>query len=187
MSDSRNRVLEPEGTVRGVGLLSSIPVMEHQAFTDPPYLRALLRPLVGEPFAVFVVHPLPARFVHGFGLPIALDTTRRDADIATIRRHIDTDLAAGRSVLVLGDINTTEREPAYFDFSAGLHDAHLDAGLGPGFTWRQSDVSGLPFGLLRIDYVFASAPFVFQSAFTNCALKSDHCSLETTLYLGTQL
>ena len=30
------------------------------------------------------------------------------------------DLAADQTVLVMGDLNTTEREPAYADFTAGL-------------------------------------------------------------------
>lgn len=181
------RVLAPEPTVLGMGLLSAYPILEHQSYTDPPLIRAIVDPELGEPFAVFVVHPLPARIQSFVRIPVALDTTDRDADIRMIRSIIDQDLAAGRSVVVLGDINTTEREPAYAELSAGLRDAHLDAGVGPGFTWRPPDIAFLPFGMLRIDYIFVSTPFVVGSTFTDCTASSDHCRLEATIYLGTQL
>ena len=73
-----------------------------------------------------------------------------------MRALIDADLAAGQTVLVMGDLNTTEREQAYADFTAGLRDAHLDAGTGPGLTWRPDEFKALPFGLIRIDYILTS-------------------------------
>ncbi len=60
------------------------------------------------------------------------------------------------AVVMLGDLNTTEREPAYSELSAGLRDSHLDAGLGPGLTWGPDRFGFLPFGLLRIDYILVS-------------------------------
>jgi vancomycin resistance protein VanJ len=183
-----HRVFAADRSVRGVALLSTFLIVESQTYHDPPLLRAVIKPSLADPIAVFVVHPLPASFVSFLRLlPVALDTTVRDADITFIRSLIDADLAAGRDVIVLGDINTTEREPAYFDLSAGLHDAHLDAGIGPGFTWRPPQLSSLPFGLLRIDYAFASQPFVIDTVFTDCSLPSDHCRLEATIHTGAQL
>jgi vancomycin resistance protein VanJ len=183
------RALEPEATVRGVGLLSRYPIIEHQVSLDPPYVRTVVVPSLGNPIAVFVVHPLPARFNSVAGIPLALDAQKRDADIMLIRSLVDQDLRAGRSVIVMGDINTTEREPAYADLSVGLRDAHLDAGIGPGLMWRPPSLAFLPFGLLRIDYVFASSPIVVTSTLVDCGVPSDHCRLEATLYLGpaTQL
>lgn len=175
------RVLEPDDGVLGLGLLSMHPIVEHQYLADPPVMRAVLDPVAGEPFAVFVVHPLPARFVTIAGLTVALNTTKRDADIAHIRSLVEADLAASRPVIVLGDINTTEREPAYAELAAGLHDAHLEAGIGPGLTWRPPGLPALQFGMLRIDYVFTSPPFAVPSTFVDCSLRSDHCRLEATI------
>ena len=172
------RVLAPHHSVLGIGLLSSYPIVEHVVSTDPPFMRALVDPPGSDPFAVFVVHPLPARFVTLAGLPVAIDTARRDAAIEHIRSVIDADLAVGRSILVLGDLNATEREPAYLDFSAGLRDAHLDAGIGPGFTWGPGRLGFLPFGLLRIDYILATPDFAAQRSNVDCSLRSDHCRLE---------
>jgi endonuclease/exonuclease/phosphatase family metal-dependent hydrolase len=167
-------------------LLSRHPILEQETSTDPPFIRALIDPPDADPFTVIVVHPLPARFVTVARLPIALDTARRDAAIARIRSMIDVELAAGRSVVVLGDLNTTEREPAYADLTAGLRDAHLDAGIGPGFSWRPPQLRSLPFGLLRIDYILATPDFAAQASSVDCALPSDHCRLEATFVRASQ-
>ena len=104
--------------------------------------------------------------------------------MALIRTRIEEDLAGKRSVIVLGDLNTTERERAYAGLSAGLRDAHLDAGLGPGFTWRPGPLSFLPFGMLRIDYVLSSPDLVATSSTVDCSLPSDHCRLDVELAMS---
>ena len=179
-------VMAPDSSVLGIGLLSRFPIAEERVSTDPPFIRALVDPPTGTHIAVYVVHPLPARFVSVAGMPVALDTTRRDAAITTIRSLIDEDLAAGIWVLVLGDINTTQREPAYAELSAGLRDSHLDVGLGPGNTWRPGSLGWLPFGMLRIDYVFASTGFNFVSTGTDCSLPSDHCLIQAVVRRGSE-
>ena len=82
---------------------------------------------------------------------------------------------------MLGDFNTTEREPAYAELSAGLHDAQKEAGVGLGMTWRPASLENLPFGLLRIDYLFASPRFVALAAGPDCTPRgSDHCLVSAT-------
>ena len=98
-----------------------------------------------------------------------------------MRALIDSDLAAGQTVLLMGDLNTTEREQAYADFSAGLRDAHLDAGTGPGLTWRPDELKALPFGLIRIDYILTSPDLVALSSTVHCTQLSDHCQIAATL------
>jgi endonuclease/exonuclease/phosphatase family metal-dependent hydrolase len=176
------KAMSPDPTVLGVGLLSHLPILEQQSSADPPFIRAVIQPVEGGPIvAVFVVHPLPGDFDTIAGIPLALDTEKRDGDIAHIRSLIDQDLSAGRSVIVMGDVNTTEREPAYADLSAGLHDAHLDAGGGPGFSWRPPSLASLPFGLLRIDYIFTTPDLVATSSTVDCSVPSDHCRIEASL------
>jgi endonuclease/exonuclease/phosphatase family metal-dependent hydrolase len=175
------RALFPEQTVLGVGLLSRHPITEQQSWADPPLLRAVVDPDASEPVTVFVAHPLPAPFQSFARVPLGLDTRNRDADIAFIRSQIDADLAAGRQVVVLGDFNVTEREPAYADLSAGLGDAHLNAGVGPGLSWRPPALRGLPFGLLRIDYVLSSSGYVAVGSSVDCSAPSDHCIVFATL------
>ena len=86
----------------------------------------------------------------------------------------------------MGDLNTTEREPAYADFTAGLHDAHLDAGIGPGLTWRPDELKSLPFGLFRIDYVLSSPDLVANRTAVYCTTLSDHCHRGRGFSLGSR-
>ncbi|HYI22213.1 MAG TPA: endonuclease/exonuclease/phosphatase family protein, partial [Candidatus Limnocylindrales bacterium] len=80
-----------------------------------------------------------------------------------------------------GDFNVTEREPAYNDVSTGLRDAHLDAGIGFGLTWRPGALRSLPMGLLRIDYIFSTTDLEAVSTHVECTANSDHCLLAATL------
>jgi len=75
---------------------------------------------------------------------------------------------------LIGDFNVTHREPAYAVLAAGLRDAHVEAGLGPGFTWRPSRVAGVPVGVLRIDYILTSPDFAIGSVGLDCTDESDH-------------
>ena len=167
--------LAPDSSVLGVGLLSRYPIVEQFSSSDPPYLRAVVDLPTGRT-AVFVVHPLPGRFQTVLHVPIGLDTSTRDTSIATIRAAIDADLASGLPTLVMGDSNTTPREPAYAQLSAGLLDARA-AGSWPGVTWRWGPFKELPFGMLRIDYAFSSPGLVPVSYSVRCTDLSDHCIL----------
>ncbi len=175
-----HQAFDPDSSVYGVGLLSRYPILEQSSSHDPPYLRAL----VGTPdvaTVVYVVHPLPARIRTIGSLPVALETATRDADMALIRGLIEADLVAGGPVIIVGDINTTEREPAYAAFAAGLRDAHLDAGIGPGLTWRPGWLPSPPFGVLRIDYIFTSTQLRAASSGVTCLSVSDHCLVTAEL------
>jgi endonuclease/exonuclease/phosphatase (EEP) superfamily protein YafD len=181
--------LHPDKSVLGVGLLSRLPIIESSAnevtcptgrssCTAPPMLRAVIQLPDGRTAVVFVVHPLPGHFQTIAHVPFGIDTQERDAALASIRTTIDGDLEAGRTVIVMGDINTTDRERAYGEFSAGLHDARR-AGPWPGLTWRPDMLNGLPFGLLRIDYVFSS--LVPTDYSVRCTNLSDHCLISASL------
>jgi vancomycin resistance protein VanJ len=79
-------------------------------------------------------------------------------------------------VLMLGDFNVAEREPAYNDLSAGLVDAHRVVGAGTGVTWRPAALMGHDFALLRIDYIFSSPNVTPLSTWVDCTPRgSDHC------------
>ncbi|MEO6349808.1 MAG: endonuclease/exonuclease/phosphatase family protein [Candidatus Limnocylindrales bacterium] len=177
------RSLSPDRTVLGVGLLSRYPITDVVTSADPPFLRAVIEHPAAGSITVFVVHPpLPGTFQSIAGAPVSIRTAERDAAIALIRSMVQAEAQVGRPVLVIGDMNMTEREPIYAEFTQGaMRDAHLDAGIGPGFTWRPEGIAGVPFGVLRIDYVFAVGGFQPKSTFVDCELPSDHCRLEATL------
>jgi endonuclease/exonuclease/phosphatase family metal-dependent hydrolase len=164
--------------LRGTGLLSRFPITEQSASADPAFLRAVVELPGRASLVVYVIHPFPPEIRTVARLPVALETDVRDGALAAIRLSIAADIAAGRSVLVAGDFNTTEREPAYADFVRGLRDAHLDAGIGPGLTWRPLSLDGLPFGLVRIDYLMTTPDLQAVSTHVVCNELSDHCLLE---------
>lgn len=175
------RALLPHSGVPGLGLLSRFPIVESRFNRAPPLLRAVIAPSdTDPPITVFVAHPFLA------GIDIAgvvpdVDPLSRDAGITFIRSQIDAELSAGHDILVLGDFNVTEREPAYAELVRGLHDAQREAGYGLGLSWRPTQLERLPFGLLRIDYLLASPDFVASSAGPDCTPRgSDHCLIVAT-------
>lgn len=184
------RALYPDSSVLGVGLLSRYPIVEaarmplsciagRATCTSPPAMRSVVQPPGGEPTVVFVVHPLPGVFQTILHVPTGIDTQQRDEGLAQIRAAVDDDLAAGGRVIVLGDINTTDRERGYAVIAAGLNDARVQVGSWPGLTWRPDALTGLPVGLLRIDYVFSSmTPLSYG---VRCTQLSDHCIISATL------
>ena len=91
---------------------------------------------------VLVVHPRRPLYGTTFSIPRSLNTLDRDADLESIRERIDglDDLDAA---LVVGDLNAAPSEPARAAFQAGLTDAHLAVGGGPGFTWRPEPLETL--------------------------------------------
>jgi endonuclease/exonuclease/phosphatase family metal-dependent hydrolase len=135
--------------------------------------------LAGRPVILVNTHPIPPRtFDAGCARLSCYNTGPRDAQIADLRRFVDELRArSGDPMLLAGDMNLTEREPAYTTLAMGLRDAHQLAGSGFGGSWRP-DGLGLPFGLLRIDYLLADSGLRPVSLHTDCAShSSDHCLL----------
>jgi endonuclease/exonuclease/phosphatase family metal-dependent hydrolase len=164
-----------------VGLLSEFRISDTERSTNPPFLRAVVHPPAAEPIVVYAVHAPLARLITAAGIPYGVDFSVRDKAVTVIRSRIDHDLARNRSVVVLGDFNTTERERAYGVISNGLRDAHIDAGVGPGLSWRPPPIDFVPIGMLRIDYVFSTPDLQPTSATVDCSLPSDHCRVDVEL------
>ncbi len=164
-----------------VGLLSEYPILETQRSTNPPFLRAVVDPPSADPIVVYAVHIPLARLVYIGGIPVGVDFSVRDKAIATVRSRVQEDLARNQRVIVLGDFNMTERERAYDLISSGLRDSHLDAGNGPGFSWRPPPIDFVPFGMLRIDYVFSTPDLQPSTSSVDCSLPSDHCRVDVEL------
>lgn len=179
------KILRPDPSVLGMALLSAHPITEQGFLADPPLVWARLDLGNGRSMIAVAAHPLPARIgltALGPAGPLAYDPSERDRDILRVREVIELWLADGEDVVLLGDFNVTDREPAYAKLSAALHDAHRDAGIGTGSTWRPDQLKRLPLGILRIDYVFSSARLRPLSATTDCTPRgSDHCILHATL------
>jgi endonuclease/exonuclease/phosphatase family metal-dependent hydrolase len=97
---------------------------------------------------------------------------------------VERSTAEGDGVLLVGDLNVSDREPAYRDVAAGLIDAYLEVGWGPGGTWRPSHLEQLPFGLVRIDHMLSTADIRPLRVAVDCTPRgSDHCIVTGTFEL----
>ena len=175
-----HRLVEPRYAM--TGLLSRLPIVDSEWFRPPgdvwPSLRAVLN-WNGTPLTVFVMHTTrPNLHFHGdTSFPIGLSDSWRIEQAADMVRRVG--LAPG-PVLVMGDLNMTDRNPAYRVLSRALRDAFRDAGQGFGFTWPHgASVRGIPIPipLVRIDYILHSNDIYVQSAEVGCDGGSDHCYL----------
>jgi endonuclease/exonuclease/phosphatase family metal-dependent hydrolase len=170
-------------TADGMGILSRYPIVEQGILRNPnraesfPTLWARVDLGNGRTLMVVTAHARAPRtpFHRPLPFPRGFDSTGRDADIAFLRHFIDPFLENNQPLLLLGDFNLTEREPAYREASAGLIDAHQAVGNGSGNTWILSPLRWLNLGLLRIDYLFSSPRVTPLRTSVDCAGSSDHC------------
>jgi vancomycin resistance protein VanJ len=178
--------LRPTDGSLGIGLLATLPASAPaRLYRDPPILVQQLDAGDGRTVTVVVAHPLPARIqAAGNLIPIGYDSTSRDRHLARVRAIVDPILASGEPLMLIGDFNVVDREPGYADLARGLVDAHRAAGLGPGDTWRPPRLDGLPFGLLRIDYLFSANGVAPLSIGVDCTPRgSDHCIVQGRMAL----
>jgi vancomycin resistance protein VanJ len=177
------RVLNAERTVLGIGLLSSHPIVSSIGSHSPAHVSATLSLPEGGRLAAITVHPQPARIGLLAGLiPIRYDASLRDEALRTIKQVADQALGRGEPLLLFGDFNVTDRERGYGDLAAGLSDAHRRVGLGPGSTWRPGVLAFMPFGILRIDYLFTAGGVHPLRLTTDCAVGAgDHCIIVGTI------
>jgi vancomycin resistance protein VanJ len=168
------------------GLLSRYPLLDSGVREDGSaragsgLLWARLDLGGGRQLTVVVAHPLPAEASPSPALPLRWNARPRDAEIAYIRSFVDARLAAGERVLLMGDFNVTDREPANADLSRGLRDAH-DVAWGGAASWGPFSLRrhGLP--LIRIDRILGGPGTVPTASSTDCTFHgSDHCVLHAT-------
>lgn len=178
------RLLRPEETAPGLAVLSRLPILasgvpdRDEPGWDMPRLVWARLELEGRTLTLVNAHPIPPRtFDERCARPGCYNTGPRDAQIVDMRRFIvELRQRTGDPLILAGDMNMTEREPIYFELTAGLRDAHRAVGSGFGATWRPG--GELPVGLIRIDYLFTDARLQPVSLRTDCAPRgSDHCLL----------
>lgn len=175
------RELRPEDGPFGSGLLSAFPIVESGWLEQSNSVWARLDLGDGRTLVAVTAHPPPGRL----GSPSVFDPSVRDAGIRELRAQLVDDLLAEGELLVLfGDFNVTDREPAYGDLAASLRDVHAEVGLGPGSTWRPGFLEWLPLGFLRIDHVFVGPGVAPASISADCTPRgSDHCLLRAAVHV----
>ena len=168
------RILEPRDDVRGMGILSSIPLVEGVYGAFPMLLTAGLVMPDGSRLDLVTAHPLPPRISTVAGVPVGLDTILRDQELRYVRAAVDRAEDQER-VLLVGDLNTTPFEPGFGIVTDGLQDLHAQVASGTGFTWRPAFLERLNAGLLRIDHVLAGSSVQPIAIAEDCSIPGDHC------------
>jgi endonuclease/exonuclease/phosphatase (EEP) superfamily protein YafD len=179
-----HRRRDPSGLV----LLSTYPLVdagmteEFSHFREVPRLTWARADLGAQTVVLVVAHPAPPRTRYRGRI---YETSERDRHISLIRGLVDELVAEGEDVLLMGDLNLTEREPAYGELAAGLHDLHREVGRGYGHTWRPEAVRRLRPGLLRIDYMLSTPRVRPMATFVDRKPRgSDHSILYGRFALG---
>ena len=139
----------------------------------------------GRGLAVLNVHPLHADIatLGATRLPLGLDVDQRNVDLVAIRRRIDARISTGLPVLMLGDLNTADSEPAFDRLVQGLRDVHDEVGEGTGWTWRPIRLEFLGLGILRIDHIVVSPSIEPLAIGETCPAVGDHCLLHAEIAL----
>jgi len=189
-----HQIAWPYGYGDGMALLSRYPIPEHGRLERPSMLWAQLDLGAGRRLVLLSAHPtffppnpamarpapatsLSARLRsivnHRF---LCYNPDHRDDAIRRVRAVVDRLRQIRAPLLVVGDFNVTEREPAYHELTAGLQDAQHYAGRGSGLTWRPERLKALPFPLLRIDYLLNSPELrPVRVRVDRTPRGSDHC------------
>jgi endonuclease/exonuclease/phosphatase (EEP) superfamily protein YafD len=133
--------------------------------------------IAGQRVDLLNVHPSIPRIrsaqVGPLELPIGLDTQSQAAAVDLELQRIT---AAPRALLVVGDLNMTDRQPSYQRLRVRLGDAFREAGWGLGLTFPQDrTLHGLPLPVIvRLDYILHSDVFTATSAHVGIGPGSDH-------------
>ena len=184
----RTVLLRPEA---GRALYSRYPLLDSGVLADPhgrpgsALLWARLDLGGGRQLTAIVAHPLPPVAWPSSAVPLRWNAAPRDAEIAFIRSYADAQIAAGRRVVLMGDFNVTDREPAGRSLARGLSDAHDAAGWGPDASWGPLLLRRHGIAVVRIDRILGGPGVVPTSFRTDCTFRgSDHCILDATVAVG---
>ena len=174
-----HRVLYPHGATRGLGLLSRYPIRD----ASPPDIDDLgcscfQATIAGPsgPFHVLVAHPGPPpvtlHTVGRFAVPVGFNTANEMPQLLAVQTRIR---AAPHPLLVLGDFNTSDRQPFYRALRADLQDTYRESGPWFGFTFPNASGSAIKLPpLVRIDYLWHDAAWTAHTAHTGVLPQSDH-------------
>jgi endonuclease/exonuclease/phosphatase family metal-dependent hydrolase len=176
---------------QGLSILSVYPILESSVVAAtgagddaPPVAWGRFDLGGGRTMVVAVAHP---RNPTGRGCDprrLCYDPVARDSEIRQIREAVAPFLARGEPLVLAGDFNLTEREPAYRELTTGLWDAQRTVGGGLGHTWRPFAFTRVAVPLLRIDYVLGSPTTRPLRLLRDCTTHgADHCALTATIAL----
>jgi vancomycin resistance protein VanJ len=163
------REIEP-----GRGIFSRYPIARYTAFQlgeDGHWAQEVVVDVDGHPLTLLNVHPRSPRVQYGsfLGLPSDFRTDKRDRDFADLISRIADHEGA---LIVMGDMNLSDRQDQYAELREYLQDVHRERGWGFGFTRTNYPETGVP--MWRIDYIFYSPELKALTAEVGDFAGSDH-------------
>ena len=129
------------------------------------------------PLRLIDTHPMPAAMSAGDLFPLSFDPTIRNRQIDVIRGHVEASLAAGETLLMVGDFNTSPTEGEYRVLTKGLRDTQVEIGEGPGWTWRPNRLEFTGVAFLRLDLQLTAGSIRPSSISVDCSHPGDHCQV----------
>lgn len=173
-----------QGAPGGLVLLSSYPIINYSPWDArkadwdrTAVLWAELEIAPGKTAIVATAHPVSPDTAQ-CSRPFCFNPTERNEQVDRIFGQADQLLGQKKPLILAGDFNTTQWEPAYQRLTRNLQDSYLKAGLGWGATWQGLALGDHKFPVLRIDYILASPDITPLKVNVDCASRgSDHCSL----------
>jgi endonuclease/exonuclease/phosphatase (EEP) superfamily protein YafD len=178
-----SRALDPAGPGIGQGVLSRYPIRAAQSSINP-VVQTMVVEVEGRDVRLVNAHPERGELRRLIlGVPTVFDPDDRHEDLDGIRSIVEGSLAAGETLILGGDFNTTPPEPAYGRLTEGLRDVHAEIGLGTGWTWRPSRLEHFGIGLIRLDMVLVGPGVEPMSIDVSCVASGDHCPVTVRLAL----
>ena len=180
--------LEPDDGASGLGLISRFPFAQQLDQPESRSQRATVQ-FGTQTLTVINVHPsVPFIYsgLHGtFGTLHDLQSyanSPRQQQLRTLLKTIDT---LDGSLIVLGDFNTSDRDPLYSELASHLRDAYREGAWGFGKTFPSTFRIGPIFTpIIRIDYIWLSGALATHRAHVDCnSGGSDHCLLVADLVM----
>ena len=186
------QVLAP-GNQSGLGLISRYPFQSSSASNSVRGQRVTIQ-LDGQTVTILNIHlaapAIKIRKIPRLGVPVIAGYDPGSPTRQVGRLAGEVDQVAG-PLIVLGDFNTSDREPRYAQLAARMHDAFRETNWGFGFTFPDHKRMGpltFPFPLVRIDYVWSKGGVLPAASHVECNnTGADHCFLVADLRVGTPL
>ncbi len=184
------RIYDP-GSSYGLAIFSRYPILDALASTELELYGCRCAYATidfdGTPISVLTAHPPRPNIVYRWGWRSVprlrhFSTQNQESPFDWLQQRVD--LIDG-PLLVMGDLNSTERQPNYQRLRHSLYDAFAAAGWGMGHTYpnhaRWPSLQLVPF--IRIDHILHSKHWLARAAWTGRLNSSDHLYVVADLAL----
>ena len=182
--------LRPSDTEQGLGIISRYP-FQSTSEVENNFLGQQVSMRIGHETVTLIGLHLGSpvyktRWIRGLPIITGYDTSLTTHQVELLAEQID---KLQGPLIVMGDFNTSDREPRYQELAARLHDAFRETGWGFGFSFPDHKRFGpftVPFPLIRIDYIWSKGGVLPTASYVECNnTGADHCFLVADLRLGT--